>query len=62
MVAGEEQDMTRQSKHKRRVVRHMLGTIYTVQHIKKLSSALRQAYRTMSAAMAQAYRNAREAA
>ena len=51
--------MTRQSKHKRRVVRRMLGTIYTVQHIKKLSSALRQAYRTLSESMARVYAKAR---
>ncbi len=51
--------MTRQSKHKRRVVRHMLGTIYAVRRIKKLSYVWRQAYRTMSEAMAQAYAKAR---
>jgi hypothetical protein len=51
--------MTRQSKHKHRVLRHMLGTIYEVRRIQKLSSVLRQAYRTMSAAMAQAYAKAR---
>ena len=52
--------MTRQSKHKRRVVRRMLGAIHSVQHIKKLSYALRQAYRAISAAMAQAYAEARK--
>ena len=52
--------MTRQSKHKRRVVRRMLGTIHSVQHIKKLSYALRHAYRAISQAMAQAYAKARE--
>jgi len=51
--------MIRQSKHKHRVLRHMLGTVYAVRHFKKLSHVLRQAYRTMSAAMAQAYAKAR---
>jgi hypothetical protein len=52
--------MTRQSKHKRRVTRHMLGTIYAVRRIQKLSYVWRQAYRTMSEAMAQAYRKTRK--
>jgi hypothetical protein len=51
--------MTRQSKHKHRALRHMLGTIYEVRRIKKLSYVWRQAYRTMSEAMAQAYAKAR---
>ena len=51
--------MTRQAKHKRRVTRLMLGAIHSVQHIKKLSSALRQAYRTLSAEMARVYAKAR---
>jgi hypothetical protein len=38
----------------------MLGAIHSVQHIKKLSYALRQAYRAISAAMAQAYAKARK--
>ncbi len=52
--------MTRQSKHKHRITRLMLGTIYAVQHIKKLSYVWRRAYRTMSEAMAQAYAKARK--
>jgi hypothetical protein len=51
--------MTRQSKHKHRVVRHMLGTIYAVRRIQKLSYVWRQAYRAISEAMAQAYAEAR---
>ena len=51
--------MTRQSKHKRRVVRRMLGTIYVWRRSKKLSYVWRQAYRTISEMMAQAYAKAR---
>jgi len=51
--------MTRQSKHKHRVTRRMLGTVYAVRRIQKLSYVWRQAYRTMSEAMAQAYAKAR---
>lgn len=51
--------MTRQSKHKRHVVRRMLDTIRSVQRIKKLSAVLRQAYRAICAKMAEAYAKAR---
>jgi hypothetical protein len=51
--------MTRQSKHKHRVLRLMLARTAWFRHTQKLSYVWRQAYRTMSEAMAQAYAKAR---
>ena len=51
--------MTRQSKHKRRVVRRMLARTAWFRRAQKLSRGWLEAYRTLSEAMAQAYRKAR---
>jgi len=51
--------MTRQSKHKHRVIRLMLARTAWLRHTQKLARGWLEAYRTMSEAMAQAYTKAR---
>jgi hypothetical protein len=51
--------MRRQSKHKHRVTRQMLGRIYARYEWSRLWEKASQAYRRLSDAMAEAYAKAR---
>ena len=51
--------MTRQSKHKHRVLRLMLSVRVASKYHHDIEDVWRRAYRTISAAMAEAYRKAR---
>lgn len=51
--------MTRQSKHKHRVVRRMLARTAWFRRAQKLSRGWLEAYRTLSAEMARVYAKAR---
>ena len=52
--------MTRQSKHKRRVLRLMLARTAWFRRAQKLSRNWLEAYRTLSAEMARVYAKARK--
>ncbi len=59
-MAGEVKNMTRQSKHKRRVTRLMLSVRVASKYHHDIMDVIVKASRTMSEAMAQAYAKARK--
>jgi hypothetical protein len=59
VAVAEEQDMTRQLKHKHRVTRLMLSVRVVSRYQQEIADVWQHAYREISAAMAQAYGKAR---